>query len=175
MNAPLAVRAVTAALVAGTLTLGVAAPALAQNGMENRQSQNGMENHQSRNEARMDRGATEQTLVERRITDLHERLHITSAQEPEWRAFTRTMRENARDVDRAYRRRAEEISQANALQNLESYERLERVRARDVQRLVQPFHQLYAALSPQQKQEADHLFRAYAEGHERRAQAASGR
>ena len=75
------------------------------------------------------------------------------------------MRENARDMDHAYRRRAEQLAQMNALQNLESYARLERTRSHDVGRLVQPFRQLYAALSPQQKREADQLFRAYARHH----------
>ena len=163
MKASLLARAAPALLIAGFLAGGLGAPALAQTGARSG-------DHDRRADAPMDhRGETERTLVERRIADLHTRLHITPAQSPQWRAFAHVMRENAKDMDRAYRRRAEELSGMNALQDLESYMRLEQARAHDVQRLVHPFRQLYAALSSEQKQEADRLFRAYARRSDHRA------
>ena len=52
-------------------------------------------------------GETMQSLVERRIADLHGRLHITSQQGPQWDQFAQAMRHNATEMDQMYRQRAE--------------------------------------------------------------------
>ena len=102
-------------------------------------------------------------MVDQRIADMRSRLHITHAQEPQWNRFAAVMRSNARAADRAYRRRGERLDSMSALENMESYARIERRRAMDVQRLVPAFHALYASLTPEQRQAADDLFRERAE------------
>ena len=101
-------------------------------------------------------------LVDRRITDLHGRLHITAAQQPKWDAFAQTMRGNAEDLDAAYRQRAEKLDKMNAVDNMQSYAQIEQKRAQDAEKLIPAFQSLYSSLSETQKKEADSLFRNYA-------------
>lgn len=98
-------------------------------------------------------------MVDQRIADLRDRLQITQAQEPQWRRFAEVMRSNARRADRAFRRRAQMLDTMNALENMESYARIERGRVADVQRLVPAFHALYVSLTPEQRRAADEAFR----------------
>jgi len=170
MKASLLARAAPALLLAGVLTGGLAAPGRAQTGSGSAPGNQGVQTQTpTRQEGRSDR-----SLVEHRIDELHARLHITHNQERQWHAFTRVMRDNARDMDRIYRTRAEQLPRMNALQDLESYAQLERDRSRDVERLVPAFSHLYAVLSPEQKHEADQMFRAYARRYEHKAQTSLG-
>lgn len=102
-------------------------------------------------------------MVDRRIADLRERLQITQAQEPQWSRFAEVMRSNARRAERAFRRRSQMLDQMNALENMESYARIERGRVADVQRLVPAFHALYVSLTPEQRRVADDAFRERSE------------
>jgi len=102
-------------------------------------------------------------MVDQRIADMRSQLHITHAQEPHWERFAAVMRSNARALDRAYRRRGERLDSMSALENMESYARIERRRARDMERLVPEFRALYASLTPEQRHAADELFRERAE------------
>ena len=121
-------------------------------------------------------GKNAEERVERYIQDLHARLHITSAEETQWNQFAEVMRENARDMDRAFMQRAEQFSAMNAVQNLQSYEKLAEAHAQRVQKLVPAFENLYNAMPEQQKQLADQVFRANAERHmEGAAQSHRGR
>lgn len=163
MRASMRARTAPALLLAGFLTAGLAAPGLAQTG-----SGAAAGNRETRTQMRQE-GDSGRSLMERRIDELHARLAIKRHQEPQWHAFARVMRENAREMDRVYRERAEHLPRMNALQDLESYARLERIRSHDVQRLVPAFSRLYAVLSPHQKHEADEMFRTYARHHEHRA------
>lgn len=167
MKASLLARAVPALLLTGLLAGGLATPALAQ-------TEAGSAAHNEGTQTSMHHGAaSDQTLVERRIEDMHARLKITHAQEAKWHAFTRVMQENARDMDQAYRKRAAALPHMTALQDLESYAQLQQTRTHDVERLVPAFSHLYAALSPQQKHAADEMFRAYARKYQHPAQASS--
>ena len=120
-------------------------------------------------------GDTTQTLVERRITDLHSRLHITSQQTQPWDQFAQVMRDNAREMDAIYKQRAERFGAMTAVDNMQSYAQIEQQRAQDVQKLVPAFQTLYASLSDQQKKTADEIFRNYAENAQARHQAAEPR
>ena len=104
-------------------------------------------------------GETMQAAVERRITDLHSKLHITSAQSQQWDQFAQAMRGNAREMDDIYRQRAEKLSTMSAVDNMQSYAQIEQQRAQDMQKLVPAFQTLYASLSDQQKKLADDMFR----------------
>ncbi|HEY1932395.1 MAG TPA: Spy/CpxP family protein refolding chaperone [Acetobacteraceae bacterium] len=114
-----------------------------------------------------------QQMVDQRIADLHSQLHITSAQEPKWNKFAAVMRNNAKQLDQDYEQRAGKLDSMNALQNMESYARIEKTRVSDVEKLVPAFRTLYASLSPQQKQTADQLFRARAQQAQDHRQASS--
>jgi hypothetical protein len=106
--------------------------------------------------------ATQQSMearVEQRITDLHEKLQITAAQEPAWKKFAQTMRDNARKMDQTFEQRVDQIQTMTALDNMKSYARVSRQHAEDVQALLPPFQALYSKMSPEQKQTADQVFR----------------
>ena len=108
-------------------------------------------------------GETMEKLVNRRIADLHSRLHITADQSQQWDQFAQQMRDNARDIDQAYQQRAQKLGSMSALDNMQSFAGIEQQRAQDMQKLIPPFQSLYASLSDQQKQTADQLFRNYSE------------
>jgi protein CpxP len=117
-------------------------------------------------------GETMQSLVERRITDLHGKLHITSQQSQPWDQFAQVMRDNAREMDQVYQQRAEKLGSMSAVDNMQSYAQIEQQRAQDVQKLVPAFQALYTSLSDQQKKTADQIFRNYAANTHARHQAA---
>jgi protein CpxP len=117
-------------------------------------------------------GETMQSLVERRITDLHGKLHITSQQSQPWDQFAQVMRDNAREMDEVYKQRAEKLGSMSAVDNMQSYAQIEQQRAQDVQKLVPAFQSLYTSLSDQQKKTADQIFRNYAANTHARHQAA---
>jgi protein CpxP len=107
-------------------------------------------------------GETMQSLVERRIADLHSKLHITNDQGQQWNQFAQTMRDNAKAMDSAYQQRAEKLNTMSAVDNMQSFAQIEQQRSQDMQKLVPAFQTLYASLSDQQKSTADQLFRNYA-------------
>jgi periplasmic protein CpxP/Spy len=101
---------------------------------------------------------------------LHAQLHITAAQDAQWRTFADTMRENARAIDQAAAQRADQLATMNAVQDLQSYEQLTEAHVERLQKLIPAFQALYNVMPPEQQQIADRIFRGSAE---RRAQAAS--
>jgi periplasmic protein CpxP/Spy len=117
-------------------------------------------------------GDTMESLVNKRIADLHSRLHITQDQSQQWEQFAQQMRDNARDIDQAYQQRAEKISAMSAVDNMQSFADIEQQRSQGMQKLVPAFQTLYASLSDQQKQTADQLFRNYSEQAQTHRQAA---
>jgi len=120
-------------------------------------------------------GETMSSLVERRIADLHSKLHITSDQSAKWDQFAQVMRDNAKQMDQAYQQRAEKFSSMSAVDNMQSFAQIEQQRAQDMQKLLPAFQTLYASLSDQQKKTADDLFRNYAQNAQARRQAAVAR
>jgi periplasmic protein CpxP/Spy len=106
-------------------------------------------------------GEMAQNLIERRIADLHGRLHITPEQTQQWDRFAEVTRENARAMAETYRERAEKVGTMSAVDNLRSYAQIEQQRAEGMQKLVPVFATLYEALSDQQKKTADEAFRSY--------------
>jgi periplasmic protein CpxP/Spy len=120
-------------------------------------------------------GETMSSLVERRIADLHGKLHITGDQSAKWDQFAQVMRDNAKQMDQAYQQRAEKFSSMSAVDNMQSFAQIEQQRAQDMQKLLPTFQTLYASLSDQQKKTADDLFRNYAQNAQARRQAAVAR
>ncbi len=108
-------------------------------------------------------GKTAEERVEHRINELHAQLRITPAEQQQWDQFAQVMRDNARDMDRAFEQRAQQYPSMTALQNMQSYEQIAEAHAQHVQKLVPAFENLYNAMPEQQKRLADQVFRANAE------------
>ncbi len=120
---------------------------------------NGAQDNAQANGAAPDSKESLEARVEQRIDELHSKLQITAAQEPAWKKFAQTMRENARKMDQSFEQRIGQLDNMNALQNMKSYARVSREHADDVQALLPPFKSLYAKMTESQKQTADQMFR----------------
>ena len=101
--------------------------------------------------------------VEQSIKELHAQLKITPAEEPQWEPFAQAMRDNARDIDQAL---AQQSASMNAVQNMEWHAKIAEADVKHLQKLIPPFQNLYASLSPEQKRRADDIFRGGAEDRE---------
>lgn len=145
MTVRLTTRLAAAALLAAALG---SAPALAQSGSDQPAAQSQAQTR------RMMR-------VEQHITDLHRRLGITAAEEPQWSAFAQVMRDNAKHMEQAFQARAKAGPDMNAVQDLQSYAAIAQAHADDMQRLVPAFQALYATLTPAQQKTADTVFRTF--------------
>lgn len=97
--------------------------------------------------------------VEGRISDLHNRLQITPAQEDQWKQVADVMRQNAKDVEAVIKERASAKSMT-AVDDLKSYEKISAVHEEGMKRLIPPFQTLYDSMSDQQKKNADAVFRS---------------
>ena len=99
--------------------------------------------------------------IEEHINDLHSRIAITPAQEPQWAAFAAVLRENARDLKQAYADHPVHAPGGSAVDDLRNYAAVLRQHADTVSRLVPPFENLYGVLSPTQKAAADSTFQSF--------------
>jgi hypothetical protein len=95
--------------------------------------------------------------AEGRIVDLHKRLHITPAQEPQFKAFTDVMRANAESMQSLFEQRAQHRDRT-APGMLHWYAQLASAHAEAVNKLVPLFDALYQTLSDKQKKAADVVF-----------------
>jgi len=99
--------------------------------------------------------------VERRITDLHDKLHITPSEQSAFDGFAGVMRENSNRADAMMQERGKTIDTMNAIDEMRSYQAMAKLHLDDMQRLVPAFEQLYLTLSPEQKKLADSSFRDF--------------
>lgn len=99
--------------------------------------------------------------VEKRITDLHDKLHITAALQPLWDGFAEAMRQNARDMDAAVEQRRRSADGMTALADMQSYADLAQMHAAQMSKLVSSFATLYDAMPDEQKKQADAAFKAF--------------
>jgi protein CpxP len=99
--------------------------------------------------------------VEARITQLHDQLKITSAQQPQWDALAQAMRDNAAQMQTLLQARAKNVKTASAVDDLHSYEALADAHAEGLKKFVPAFETLYASMSDDQKKTADAVFRAH--------------
>ena len=102
--------------------------------------------------------AKRDSAVEQHITELRAQLKITSAEESQWKQVADTMRENARELDRAIDKRDASIASATAIDNLNSYSEIAQVHANGVKKLASAFSGLYSVMFDAQKKEADMVF-----------------
>lgn len=110
-------------------------------------------------------GKSMEERVENRIKQLHEQLQITPAEQSQWDQFAQVMRDNAREMDRAFMQRVQQYPTMNAVQNMQSYETIAEAHAQHLQKLVPAFNNLYNAMPEEQKKLTDQVFRANAERH----------
>ncbi|WP_189439934.1 Spy/CpxP family protein refolding chaperone [Rhodanobacter panaciterrae] len=97
--------------------------------------------------------------VEERISDMHTQLKITDQQSKQWDAFAQTMRDNAKKAADAFHERAQKLPTMNADEAMKSYAALTQLHAENMQKLSAAMSDLYAVLSPDQKQTADTMYR----------------
>jgi hypothetical protein len=97
--------------------------------------------------------------IELRITDLHAKLLISPAQQPQWDKFAQVMRDNARSMDEAFQQRVQVIPTMTAPANMASYAHVAEDHAQRMQMLVPAFQALYDTMSDNQKRTADQVFR----------------
>ena len=97
--------------------------------------------------------------VEHHITDLHAKLKITDQQSKPWNAFAQTMRDNAQRASEAFRDRAQKLPTMSATDAMKSYADITQLHADNMKKLSAAFGDLYAVLSPEQKQLADAMYR----------------
>jgi protein CpxP len=112
------------------------------------------------------------TMVERRITELHAKLKITPAEQKPFDDFAQAMRDNATRMDQLVSDHRTMAQTATAVDQLKAYSDMAQAHAEEVSHLVTPFSTLYAALSPEQKKMADQSFRDFANGQQGRRAAA---
>jgi periplasmic protein CpxP/Spy len=110
-------------------------------------------------------GKSMEERVENHIKQLYAQLHITPAEQPQWDQFAQVMRENARDMDQTFMQRAQQYPTMNAMQNMQSYEKMAEAHVQHLQKLLPAFDNLYNAMPEQQKKLTDQVFRANAERH----------
>ena len=96
--------------------------------------------------------------VEKHIQELHATLKITSAEESQWNEVAKTMRENAKELDRAIDKRDANVASATAIDDLNAYADIAQAHANGVKKLASTFSALYSAMSDDQKKEADEVF-----------------
>jgi hypothetical protein len=93
-----------------------------------------------------------------RIKELHDKLHITAAQETQWGEFAQTMRDNAAAHRASYAERRAHHETMTAVDDFKSHEAIAEEHANGLKKLVPVFEALYAVLTPDQQKQADHFF-----------------
>jgi len=112
--------------------------------------------------------------VEQHIDRLHTQLRITSAQQQQWDQFAQVMRDNAANMRQAVEQRGTQLASMNAAQDMQSYAQLAQQHAEDMQKLSTAFQAVYDSMSPEQKQNADMVFRGRAAHAAHRRSTSSG-
>jgi protein CpxP len=90
-----------------------------------------------------------------RLQQVHDRLAITPAQQPQWDAVVAALRENAQSMRANPATAAIRGGHLTAVQDLHAASDLAHARADALQRMISPVEALYATLSPEQQRTAD--------------------
>jgi hypothetical protein len=100
--------------------------------------------------------------VEAHIKDLHKKLHITAAQDPQWNDLAQVMRDNAKAMVDLQERRAAATQSMSAVDVVKSYGSVIEAHAAGMKKFIPAFEALYNSMSDAQKQTADALFQSRA-------------
>jgi periplasmic protein CpxP/Spy len=105
--------------------------------------------------------------AELHIKDMHAKLKITAAQEPQWAKVAQAMRDDATTMDALTKARSDHANDMTAVDDLKSYGDIVDAHADGIKKLTPAFADLYASMSDPQKKAADTLFRRgeHAAGH----------
>jgi hypothetical protein len=113
--------------------------------------------------------------VDQRITNLHEALKITPAEDSKWNAVAQAMRENAEAMDKlATEARAKPPRDLTALEDLKMYQRFAEAHVTGLRKLIASFSALYTAMPEAQKKTADQVFAASREARQQADQTQNG-
>jgi hypothetical protein len=109
--------------------------------------------------------ATKAETVEERITNLHESLQITPAEDAKWNRVAQSMRENASNMDKLVAQtRLTPPQNKTAVEDLKTYEKFAQAHVKGLKNLIASFSKLYAAMPAAQQKNADAVFQNF--GHE---------
>ncbi|WP_179404592.1 Spy/CpxP family protein refolding chaperone [Burkholderia guangdongensis] len=101
--------------------------------------------------------ARREARIEERIAYLHSHLKITQAQEPQWKTFADTMRENGETMGHLYRERMASKS-GTAVDDMKQYAEIAQANADGAKKLADAFEPLYTSFPADQKALADSTF-----------------
>lgn len=101
--------------------------------------------------------------VDQRIAQLHRELKITAAQEQDWQAVAQVMKSNAESMQTLVQQTRSEgpRGQRSALEDLQNYQKFAQAHADGLQKLSTAFATLYNSMTPEQKANADKVFREH--------------
>jgi|SRR5271156_6423351 len=150
-----AARTIAAATIIGTFAFGIsltAGSALAQEAQVVANS--------SISPATTDTAAvgTKADPVEARIRELHNKLHITAAQQSQWDNLVEIMRGNAKTMKDLQKERGEDATSMSAVDAVKSYAAVIDAHQAGMTKFVPAFEALYSSMSDAQKKTADAMF-----------------
>jgi hypothetical protein len=102
--------------------------------------------------------------VEDRIKILHDKLSVTSAEEPKWNEVAKAMRDNDANINQLILQRHQSPASATAVDDLQSYEKIAQAHTDGLQKLIPAFQALYNDMPDEQRKNADVVFSSF-EGH----------
>ncbi len=97
--------------------------------------------------------------VEAHIKELHNRLHITAAQQAQWDGLVQVMRDNAKAMSDLQKQRGQDAKAMTAVEAVKSYQAVIEAHEAGMTKFVPAFEALYNSMSNTQKEAADEMFR----------------
>ena len=97
--------------------------------------------------------------VEMHIKELHNRLHITAAQQAQWDSLVQVMRDNAKAMTDLQKQRGKNAKEMTAVDAVKSYQAVIEAHEAGMAKFVPAFQALYDSMSDSQKKTADAMFR----------------
>jgi periplasmic protein CpxP/Spy len=94
------------------------------------------------------------------IKELHDRLKITTAQEPLWETVAGVMRDNDEKIDALSEERHDRAGTMTAIEDLHSFAAIAEAHAAGTRSFIPAFEALYQAMPAEQQVHADRVFRA---------------
>ena len=98
--------------------------------------------------------------VEAHIKELHNRLHITAAQQSQWDNLVQVMRDNAKAMMDLEDQRKADAGSMSAIDAVKSYQEVIEAHEKGMDKFVPAFRALYDSMSDAQKKAADAMFRS---------------
>ncbi len=93
--------------------------------------------------------------AEKQISEMHAKLKITAAQDPQWEAFVKAQRDSAEEMSDLIAKRDATAATTNAVDDFKAYAKIAQAHADGLKKVIPAFETLYSALSDEQKKIAD--------------------